>query len=155
MFSCVCVCVCVCVCFRVCVCVCVREARTHAHVLAQLCLTLQPHGLYSLPGSSVHGILQARILEWVAISSSRGNFPTQGLNSCLFHLLHCQFNTSTLRHPGSRFSSLVWYYNKLCCKSSCCSSSARNNLACFLCIIHFIHWQTSCRYFSSIIQKHN
>ena len=31
------------------------------------CLTLR-----SLPGSSVHGILQARILEWVAISSSRG-----------------------------------------------------------------------------------
>ena len=29
------------------------------------------HGLYSLPGSSVHGILQARILEWVAISFSR------------------------------------------------------------------------------------
>ena len=27
---------------------------------------------YSLPGSSVHGILQARILEWVAISSSGG-----------------------------------------------------------------------------------
>ena len=30
---------------------------------------------YSLPGSSVHGILQARILEWIAISSSRGIFP--------------------------------------------------------------------------------
>ena len=28
----------------------------------------------------VHGILQARILEWVAISFSRGIFPTQGLN---------------------------------------------------------------------------
>ena len=27
------------------------------------------------PGSSVHGILQARILEWVAISSSRGIKP--------------------------------------------------------------------------------
>ena len=27
----------------------------------------------SLPGSSVHGILQARILEWVAIPSSRGS----------------------------------------------------------------------------------
>ena len=27
---------------------------------------------YSLPGASVHGILQARILEWVAISFSRG-----------------------------------------------------------------------------------
>ena len=30
--------------------------------VAQSCLTLWPHGLYSLPGSSVHGILQARIL---------------------------------------------------------------------------------------------
>ena len=28
---------------------------------------------YSPPGSSVHGILQARILEWFAISSSRGS----------------------------------------------------------------------------------
>ena len=28
----------------------------------------------SLPGSSVHGILQARTLEWVAISVSRGSF---------------------------------------------------------------------------------
>ena len=27
----------------------------------------------SLPGSSVHGILQTRILEWVAISFSRGS----------------------------------------------------------------------------------
>ena len=34
--------------------------------------SLWPHGL-SLPGSSVHGILQARILEWVAISFSRGS----------------------------------------------------------------------------------
>ena len=31
-----------------------------------------------LPGSSVHGILQARILEWVAIPFSRGIFLTQG-----------------------------------------------------------------------------
>ena len=29
----------------------------------------------SPPGSSVHGILQARILEWVAMSSSRGSSP--------------------------------------------------------------------------------
>ena len=32
--------------------------------------SLQPHGLYSLPCSSAHGILQAKILEWVAISFS-------------------------------------------------------------------------------------
>ena len=30
----------------------------------------------SLPGSYVHGILQARILEWVAITSSRGSSGT-------------------------------------------------------------------------------
>ena len=35
--------------------------------------SLQSYGLYSPPGSSVHGILQARILEWVAISFSRGS----------------------------------------------------------------------------------
>ena len=35
----------------------------------------------SLPGSSVHGILQARILEWVA--SGKGIFLTQGSNPCL------------------------------------------------------------------------
>ena len=34
---------------------------------------LQPHGQSSLPGSSAHGILQARILEWVAIPFSRGS----------------------------------------------------------------------------------
>ena len=37
------------------------------------CLTLCDPLDYSLPGSSVHGILQARILEWVAIYSSRGS----------------------------------------------------------------------------------
>ena len=33
--------------------------------------SLQPHELYSPPASSVHGILQARILEWVAVPFSR------------------------------------------------------------------------------------
>ena len=40
----------------------------------------------SPPGSSVHVISQARILEWVAISSSRGVFSTQGLNPSFWHL---------------------------------------------------------------------
>ena len=41
--------------------------------VAQLCPTLCDPIDCSLPGSSVHGILQARILEWVAISFSRGS----------------------------------------------------------------------------------
>ena len=42
------------------------------------------HGL-SLPGSSVHGILQVRMLEWVAMSSSRGSSrPRDGTQvSCI------------------------------------------------------------------------
>ena len=32
--------------------------------------SLQSYGLCSPPGSSVHGILQARILDWVAMLSS-------------------------------------------------------------------------------------
>ena len=37
-------------------------------------LRLQTLLLHSPPGSSVHGVSQARILKWVAISSSRGSF---------------------------------------------------------------------------------
>ena len=42
-------------------------------LVTQSCLTLWDHMDCSLPGSSVHGFPQARVLEWVAISSSRGS----------------------------------------------------------------------------------
>ena len=42
-------------------------------IVAQLCLTLCYPMDYSPPGSSVHGILHAKILEWVASSFSRGS----------------------------------------------------------------------------------
>ena len=38
--------------------------------VAQLCLTLSDPMDCSLPGSSIHGIFQARVLEWVAIDFS-------------------------------------------------------------------------------------
>ena len=41
--------------------------------VAQSCPTLCDPIDYSLPGFSIHGILQARVLEWVAISFSRGS----------------------------------------------------------------------------------
>ena len=43
----------------------------------------------SPPGSSVHGILQARILKWVAITLSR-DVPNQGLNPGLLHYSQTQ-----------------------------------------------------------------
>ena len=42
-------------------------------VSVQLCPTFCNPMDSSLPGSSVHGILQARILEWIAVSFSRGS----------------------------------------------------------------------------------
>ena len=45
---------------------------------AELCPALCNPMDSSLPGSSVYGICQARILEWVAISFSRGSFQLRG-----------------------------------------------------------------------------
>ena len=56
----------------------------------QLCLTLCDPVNYSPSGSSVHRILQARILEWVAMLSSRASpQPRYQTHSCL-RLLHWQ-----------------------------------------------------------------
>ena len=55
--------------------------------------------LCSPPGSSIHGIFQARILEWVA-TSLQGIFPTQGLNP---GLPHCRWTRYRLNHQGSPF----------------------------------------------------
>ena len=52
----------------------------------------------SPPASSVHGILQARILEWVALASSRG-LPMQGWRSSIWGLL-CWQLASLLVTPG-------------------------------------------------------
>ena len=51
--------------YLVCACVCAKSLQS--------CPTLCDPMDYSRPASSAHGILQARILEWVAISSYRGS----------------------------------------------------------------------------------
>ena len=52
----------------------VLKKKTNPKVLVtQSCLTLYNTMDYSLPGSSVHGLLQERILEWAAVPSSRGS----------------------------------------------------------------------------------
>ena len=62
--------------------------------------SLRPNGLYSPPGSSVHGILQAKILEWVAMPSSRGSSQPRAQTQVSriadgFWILYC------LSHQGS------------------------------------------------------
>ena len=67
-------------------------------LVAQLCLTLCDPMDCSPPGSSVRGISQARIWEWVVISFSRGIFLTQGLNP---GFQHCRQILYHLSHQGS------------------------------------------------------
>ena len=70
-----------------------------SHSVTQSCPTLRDPMDCSLPGSSVHGILQARTLEWVAISFSRGSFQSRDPSwvSCIagslfYHLSHQKSN---------------------------------------------------------------
>ena len=60
----------------------------------QPCLTLCDPIDCSLPGSSVHGIIPARILEWLPFLLQR-NFFTQGSHQCLLRLLHWQADSFT------------------------------------------------------------
>ena len=67
-------------------------------LVAQSCSTLCDPIDCCLPGSSVHGILQARILEWIAISFAMGTSPTQGWNPRLLHYRQILY---LLSHQGS------------------------------------------------------
>ena len=64
----------------------------------QLCPTLCDSIDCSLPSSSVHGDSPGKILEWVAISSSRGSSQPRGLNP---GLPHCRCILYRLSHQGS------------------------------------------------------
>ena len=66
----------------------------------QSCLILCDPMDCSLPGSSVHGILQARILEWVAVSSSRGSFQPRDWTRISYVSLHWQAVSLPLTPPG-------------------------------------------------------
>ena len=90
----------------VCVCVCV--------LVTQLCLTLCNPMDCGLPGSFVHGISQARILEWEAVPFSRGS-PCQRrgdrtqvwIRQILYHLNPQGSPDLGLNHCGSLTSSVL------------------------------------------------
>ena len=54
--------------------------------VAQSCPTLSDPMDHSLPGSSIHGIFQVRVLEWGAIAFS-GYMPTSGINRSYDHTI--------------------------------------------------------------------
>ena len=72
----------------------------------QSCPTLCDPIDCSPPGYSVHGILQARILEWVAMPSP-GNIPDPGIEPVYFMLLHWQVGSLPLLPPGKLITHSV------------------------------------------------
>ena len=104
-------------------------------LLSRVCLTLWHPMDYSLPGSSVHEIFQARGLKWVAISFSRGSFrprdrtqvshiagrcfsvsqSLQPVEYCILHYtMYCilYYNTTLLYSTGSYSQYPVVSHNR-------------------------------------------
>ena len=77
-------------------------------LVTKLCPTLCDPMDYSLPGFSVHGILQARILGWVAISFSRGSFQPGYyiLVSCIAGRFFTDW--ATREAPGKDMYTIMW-----------------------------------------------
>ena len=81
------------------------------------CLTLCDLMDCSLPGSFLHGISQAGILEWVAISFSRGSSGYRGWTriSCIgSHLLYTELQALSFQ-PGRQYLILAWPLCLFCC----------------------------------------
>ena len=78
--------------------------------VAKSCLTLYKPMDCSPPGSSVHGIFQAWILEWVAMSFSRGfSWSRDGTRGLLCHL-HWQADSLPLVLPGKPLCVYISQY---------------------------------------------
>ena len=77
----------------------------HAKLLQSCPILCKPVD-HSLPGSSVHGILQARILDWFAIPSSE-DLPDPGMEPESLCLLHWQAGSLPLHHLGSPIPDLL------------------------------------------------
>ena len=95
-----------CVCLCVCVCVCVCDCGLHLTMC--LCPTLFDLIDCSPSVSSVHGISQARVLEWIAISSFKGSSrprdQTHISSIGRWILYHC---TSRDAHPSDQIYVVV------------------------------------------------
>ena len=96
------------------------HTHTYTHVyiwymkvlVTQLCLTLCYPMDYSLPGSSVHGFLQARILEWVAIPLSRSSLPRD--QTQVSHVADRLFTVWATREAP--YETYIYIYIYICLK---------------------------------------
>ena len=90
-----------------------RESESE---VAQLCPTLHDLMDCSQPGFSVHGIFQARVLEWVGIAFSGANGWVKIISTLILpatildHLLYGLLGSVILRGTGQIFKICTWMY---------------------------------------------
>ena len=119
----------VCIYLCVCVCVCTHIFKKYIYMkwsgevlVAQSCPTLQPCELYP-PSSSVYGILQARILEWVTMYSP-GELPDPGIEPGSPAFQADAFAIWGTREATRNIFQILFYYkiySSLCCSvGPCC-----------------------------------
>ena len=77
-----------------------KKERKKESEVAQFCLSLCDLMVCSLPRSSVHGIFQAGVLEWVAISFSRESSRPRVQTHLPQGLKENLMNPFALRHPN-------------------------------------------------------
>ena len=128
----------------------------YAHIVTRLCLTLGDPMDCSPPASSIHEVFQARILEWIAISSS-GDLPNPKTvpMSPVFPALQANYLPTKLwgTPPVYCYLNSIWIFlgqNKVTSKS--CSSFQ-------LLISHsykiLSHWTKTCQPFLSALHRNN
>ena len=88
-------------CVCVCVCVCAKSLQS--------CPTLCDPMDCSLPGSSVHGTLHARIMEWVAVPSSRRSSQPRD-QTRVSRLLHWKAGSLPRASPGQPLWFITLFY---------------------------------------------
>ena len=113
-------------------------------VLSHVWLFAIPWTVVCLPGSSVHGIFQARVLEWVAVSSSRGSSWSRDWTwvSCISFIGRRILYHYTTWEACSLYKHLIllwdlnwknWDFDFLCLLPAINSSQSF--------VISFIHWE--------------
>ena len=114
--------------------------------VAQSCLTLSDPMDCSLPGSSIHGIFQARVLEWGAISFSVNKIyqVSSTIGSLGNELIHTKIHAFLLCMIFSYFNHVGCALGTLVCQKVRCGNGSTD------CEIHFLCFEIkACLYFKA------
>ena len=90
-----------------------KKKKVKVKSLSRVRLFATPWTVGSPPGSSVHGILQARILEWVAISFSRGSSRPRDQTQ-VSHIAGRRFNlwaTREAHDTSNESTTIIWSFS--------------------------------------------